>query len=267
MGLLDHLKCKFKFDSKPLTRKKKSKHRQKRASSRVQSPSLANQGSPIAQNTSRRAKHTNQAKAQQDAPTCTSPQKEEQRSKNEDTISNKHDGDVAHGPLTETPPLSPRVDILNDMKATLLAHGMSLQDKNTRMIGTSLVRIEPLHYPEQPEVFARRANLGVSHCLSISWINECMRSDTFSHQSELCPFCDDEFPANPSIKLISLRAMFKRHPKAVQRMEQSNPDALYLPVSFFWMFFRFSTDCWPDPAVLISYTVFHNCRVLSVASC
>jgi hypothetical protein len=38
-------------------------------------------------------------------------------------------------------------------------------------------------------------------------------------------------------------------------------------VSFFWMCFCFSTNCWPDPAVLISYTVFHNCRVLSVALC
>jgi hypothetical protein len=36
------------------------------------------------------------------------------------------------------------------MKAMLLAHGMLLQDKNTQMIGTSLVKIEPLHYPEQP---------------------------------------------------------------------------------------------------------------------
>jgi hypothetical protein len=77
MGLLDHLKYKFKFDSEPLTRKKKLKHPQKRASSQVQSPSLANQGSPIAQNTSCRAKHTNQTKAQQDDPSCTSPQKEE----------------------------------------------------------------------------------------------------------------------------------------------------------------------------------------------
>jgi hypothetical protein len=265
--LLNHLKCKFKFDSEPLTTKKKSKHPQKRASSQVQSPLLANQGSPISQNTSR-AKHTNQPKAQQDDLSRTSPQKEDQQSKNEDTISDKHDGDVAHGPLAKPPLLSPRVDILNNMKATLLAHGMLLQDENTRMIGTSLVKIEPLHYPDQqPEVFARRANLGVSHCLSLSWINECMRADTFAHQSELCPFCNDEFPANPSMKLISLRAMFKCHPKAVQQMEQSNPNALYLPVSFFWMCLFFSADCHPEPAVVISYTVFHNCQVLSVASC
>jgi hypothetical protein len=59
-------------------------------------------------------------------------------------------------------PLSPpHVDILNDMKAELSAHGLLLQDENTQMIGTSLVKIEPLHYPEPPEGCARQANLGV----------------------------------------------------------------------------------------------------------
>jgi hypothetical protein len=223
MGLLEQLKCKFKFNPDPIIRKKKAKKDQKRGSSQVRPPSLAKQGTPTAQKASR-IEQPDHSDLQPDVPDHRNPQE------NKGTNPNQQ-GKIVDGPLVNQPLLSPRVDILKDMKATLSAHGLSLQDQNTPMFGTSLFKIKPLHAPELPEAFARRAHLGVYPQPCFSLLEPWMNADPLiAPQSDMCPFCDDEFPAKPSMKLISLRAMLKRNPQTFRRLEQSNPDALYLPV-------------------------------------
>jgi hypothetical protein len=184
---------------------------------------LAKQGTPTAQKASR-IKQPNHSDLQPDVPNHSNPQE------NKGTNPNKQ-GKIVNGPLVNQPLLSPRGDILNDMKATLSAHGLSLQEQNTPMFGTSLVKIKPLHAPELPEAFARQAHLGVYPQPCFSLLEPWMNADPFAPQSDMCPFCDDEFPAKPLMKLISLRAMLKRNPQTVQQLERLNPDALYLPVS------------------------------------
>ena len=48
---------------------------------------------------------------------------------------------------------------------------------------------------------------------------------------DLCVFCDEPMPPNPSKRLVELEKKLKRKKEITRRWEPTNPKALHLPVS------------------------------------
>ncbi|OAV85697.1 hypothetical protein PTTG_30336, partial [Puccinia triticina 1-1 BBBD Race 1] len=111
----------------------------------------------------------------------------------------------------------PAVNLMKEMQDKLMAHGISIkpQDDNST-----------IHPAFQPRSHGRLDRIDLEH--DLAELENELHADA-TNPNDLCSFCNELLPKNPSKMLVDLAKYLKGRHDVCHRFSPTNPKALHLP--------------------------------------